>query len=105
MNRLDAADWDVACMAELCAFEEMGVYEFAPWPKGRKVVGSKWIFRIKRGPDGAIQKYKACLVAQGFTQVEIVDYDNVCPSREVSLAAQDHRDRRRTRPRVTPNGR
>jgi Reverse transcriptase (RNA-dependent DNA polymerase) len=44
-------------------------------PKGRKVVGSKWVFRIKRGPDGAIQKYKARVVAQGFTQVENIDYD------------------------------
>ncbi len=33
------------------------------------------MFRIKRGPDGTIQKYKARVVAQGFTQIEGVDYD------------------------------
>ena len=75
MARPDAAQWDIACDNEKRAFEHMGVYEVVPRPKDRKVVGSKWVFRIKRGPDGAIQKYKARVVAQGFTQIEGIDYD------------------------------
>ena len=38
-------------------------------------MGSKWVFCIKWGPNGAIQKYKACVIMQGFTQIEGVDYD------------------------------
>ena len=49
----------MACDAEKHAFEHMGVYEIVPHPKGRKVIGSRWVFRIKQGPDGAVQKYKA----------------------------------------------
>jgi hypothetical protein len=75
MARPDAAEWEVVCEAEHRAFEHMGVYEVVPCPKGRKVVGSKWVFCIKRGPDGEIQKYKACIVTQGFTQIEGVDYN------------------------------
>ena len=75
MARADAAEWEAACEAERRAFEHMGVYEVVPRPQGRKVVGSKWVFRIKRGPDGAIQKYKARIVAQGFSQIEGIDYD------------------------------
>ncbi|KAM2989920.1 hypothetical protein FF2_003837 [Malus domestica] len=30
--------------------------------------GCKWVFRIKRKPDGIIDKYKACLAAKGFHQ-------------------------------------
>jgi Reverse transcriptase (RNA-dependent DNA polymerase) len=75
MSHLDAAQWEAACEDEMRSFESMGVYEIAPCPKDRKVVGSKWVFRIKQGPDGSIQKYKACIVAQGFTQVEGLDYD------------------------------
>lgn len=35
---------------------------------------SKWIFKIKHNSDGLIQRYKACLVAQGFTQTRGVDF-------------------------------
>ena len=75
MAHPDAAEWEVACDAEKRAFEHMGVYQVVPRPKGRRVVGSRWVFRVKRGPDGAILKYKARVVAQGFTQIEGVDYD------------------------------
>jgi hypothetical protein len=75
MARPDAAEWELACDNEKRAFEHLGVYEVVPRPHDRKVVGSKWVFRIKRGPDGSIQKYKARVVAQGFTQIEGIDYD------------------------------
>jgi len=75
MARSDAAEWDAACEDEIRNFQQMGVYDVVPRPKGRKVVGSKWVLRIKRGPDGQVQKYKARIVAQGFTQVEGLDYD------------------------------
>jgi hypothetical protein len=75
MAHPDAAEWEIVCDAEKRAFEHMEVYKVVPRPKGRKVVGSRWVFCIKRGPDSAILKYKACVVAQGFTQIEGVDYD------------------------------
>jgi reverse transcriptase-like protein len=69
--------WEMACEQEKRAFEGMGVYSIVPWPQGHKVVGSKWVFCIKRGPDGTVQKYKAQLVARGFTQIEGIDYDEM----------------------------
>ena len=75
MSRPDTAEWEAACEDEHCAFERMGVYEVVPRPKDRKVVGSKWVFHIKWGPNNSIQKYKAHIVAQGFTQIEGIDYD------------------------------
>jgi hypothetical protein len=75
MARPDAAEWELACDDKKRSFKTMGVYEIVPRPKGRKVVGSKWVFHIKRGPDGEIQKYKARVVVQGFTQIEGMDYD------------------------------
>jgi hypothetical protein len=75
LSRPDAPQWELACEDERRAFERLGVYEVVPRPKGRKVVGSRWVFRVKRGPDGTVQKYKARVVAQGFTQIEGIDYD------------------------------
>ncbi len=65
----------MACEQERKAFKGMGVYTIMPQPQGCKIMGSKWVFHIKWGPDGAVQKYKAWLVAKGFTQIEGVNYD------------------------------
>src|SRR5712672_1055925 len=45
--------------------------------QNRKAVGSKWVFHIKRGPDGSIEKYNTRIVAhpQGFTQIEGSNYN------------------------------
>ena len=72
MSRPDADMWKAACAEELLAFAKAELYDGVECPQNRKVVGCKWVFKIKRGPDG---EYKARLIAKGFTQVEDVDYD------------------------------
>lgn len=41
------------------------------------MIGCKWVFKIKTNIEGAVNKYKARLVAQGFSQKYGVDYDEV----------------------------
>jgi hypothetical protein len=43
-------------------------------PKGRKIVGATWCFKIKRDKHGKINRFKARLCAQGFSQDEGFDY-------------------------------
>jgi Reverse transcriptase (RNA-dependent DNA polymerase)/gag-polypeptide of LTR copia-type/GAG-pre-integrase domain len=75
MSREDCEQWKNACNEELETLKKFGVFEEVPRPRDRKIVGSKWVFRMKMGPDGQIERYKARLVAQGFSQVEGIDYN------------------------------
>ena len=65
---------------EMKSMEENDVWDLVPLPAGRKIVGSKWVYKVKTGADGLIQRYKARLVAQGYTQRFGTDYDETfCP--------------------------
>ena len=52
-------------------------------------MGSKWVFKVKKDASGNVVRYKACLVAQGFSQVPSVDYfDTFAPvARLASICA------------------
>jgi hypothetical protein len=51
------------------------VWDIVPKPKGKSVVTSKWIYKIKHATDGSVKKYKVRFVARGFSQVEGIDYE------------------------------
>src|SRR5579875_2010750 len=52
-----------------------GTWKLAPLPKDRKSVGCKWVFKTKKDALGNVMRYKARLVARGFSQVEGVDFN------------------------------
>ena len=52
------------------------VWDIVPKPKGKSVVSSKWIYKIKHAADGSIEKYKARFVARGFSQKEGIYYED-----------------------------
>nr|GEX58191.1 ribonuclease H-like domain-containing protein [Tanacetum cinerariifolium] len=60
---------------EMNALLRNGTWEIVDLPKGRKAIGSKWIYKIKFQSNGEIDRFKARLVAQGFGQKEGIDYE------------------------------
>ena len=66
--------WIDAMKDEMKSMEDNGVWDFVEFPKGSNPVGCKWIFKTKKDPNGNVERYKACLVAKGFTQKEDIDY-------------------------------
>lgn len=67
--------WIEAMNKELTSLEENQTWELTDLPKNRKALPCKWIFKIKRNPDGTVDKYKARLVAVGYNQRKGIDYN------------------------------
>ncbi|GJX88807.1 retrovirus-related pol polyprotein from transposon TNT 1-94, partial [Tanacetum coccineum] len=53
------------------------VWTLVDLPNGKRAIGSKWVFRNKKDERGIMIRNKARLVAQGYTQEEGIDYDEV----------------------------
>eukprot|EP00253_Pinus_taeda_P014199 PITA_14199 len=68
--------WKDAMIEEYESIMQNDVWEVVPRSQGKSVVTSKWLFKIKHGMDGSIEKYKAIFVARGFFQKEEIDYEN-----------------------------
>ncbi|KAL7284965.1 hypothetical protein ACG7TL_000054 [Trametes sanguinea] len=71
----DWVHWKAAIDTEIANLRDHDTYELVEPPSGVNIVGSRFVFRIKRDSDGSIKQYKARLVAQGFTQVPGLDYN------------------------------
>jgi hypothetical protein len=70
---LEDPDWVVVMQEELNNFERNQVWELVERPK-TNIIGTKWVFRNKQDEFGIVIRNKARLVAQGYTQVEGLDF-------------------------------
>jgi hypothetical protein len=53
---------------EFATLERNQTWELVPKPRDVKPISCKWVYKLKHHIDGLIERYKACLVAQGFSQ-------------------------------------
>lgn len=69
--------WRNAMIDELESHRRNGTWELVERPPGRKIVGAKWVLKIKRNEKDEIVKHKARLVAQGCIQKPGIDFEEV----------------------------
>ena len=75
-KRSDWAQWKEAIQAEIASLTRRGVFTSAiPTPSKVFPIGFKWVFVRKRNENNEVVRYKARLVAQGFTQRPGIDYN------------------------------
>ncbi|XP_019179184.1 PREDICTED: uncharacterized protein LOC109174400 [Ipomoea nil] len=71
---LNHPGWKQAMVDEMEALHSSGTWELVPLPTGKTVVGCRWVYNVKIGPHGQVDRLKARLVAKGYTQVFGIDY-------------------------------
>ena len=67
--------WIDAMQEELNQFNRSEVWDLVPRPKGMNVTRTKWIYKNKSDENETVTRNKARLVAQGYTQVEGLHFD------------------------------
>ena len=67
--------WKEAMRKEMKSIKANKVWELVKLPKGKKTIGCKWVYKRKTHADGSLERYKAHLVAKGYSQQHGLDYD------------------------------
>ncbi|GJW91810.1 putative ribonuclease H-like domain-containing protein [Tanacetum coccineum] len=69
--------WIKAMQEELLQFKLQEVWTLVELPNGKRAIRTKWVFKNKKDERGIVIKNTARFVAQGHTQEEGIDYDEV----------------------------
>lgn len=68
-------EWRLAMEKEMDSIERNGTWKLTEPPKEQKIIGLKWIYKLKKDASGNVVKYKARLVAKGYSQEQGVDFE------------------------------
>lgn len=60
---------------EIKALKQNETWELVSRPTRVQPISCKWVYKMKTRPDGSVERYKARLVARGFSQKYGLDYD------------------------------
>ena len=71
----NSENWMAAMQSEYDAIMKTGTWSLCDLPPSKKAIGTKWVYKLKRKPDGTIDRYKARLVAKGYAQEKGIDFD------------------------------
>ncbi len=60
---------------EMATLDVNAIWELVVLPKDKKIIGCKWVYKIKHNADGSMSRYKTILVAKGYAQTYGIDYE------------------------------
>jgi hypothetical protein len=66
--------WKEAMKDEMKALERNATWDLVEFPRDKKTVGCKWVYKLKKGVDDKVERYKARMVAKGYSQKEGIDF-------------------------------
>ncbi|RVW90254.1 Retrovirus-related Pol polyprotein from transposon RE2 [Vitis vinifera] len=69
--------WRQAMVDEMVVLHSNGTWDLVDLPSGKSTVGCHWVYTVKVGLDGQVDRLKARLVAKGYTQVYGSDYGDI----------------------------
>ena len=69
--------WLKAMQEEMTSITENQTWSLEDMPPGHRVIGLKWVFKLKHNEKGEVVKHKARLVAKGYVQKQGVDFEDV----------------------------
>jgi len=75
MSRSDAEQWQKAMEDEMQSIHDNKTWTLTDLPSGRRCIGTKWVYKIKKDASNKFQRYKARIVAKGYAQVAGLDFD------------------------------
>ena len=67
--------WVDAMVEEYDSIVRNSAWEIVPRPVGKSIVGSRWIYKVKKAANGSVEKYKARFFSWGFSQIKGIDYE------------------------------
>jgi Reverse transcriptase (RNA-dependent DNA polymerase) len=67
--------WKKAMFEEMRALVKNDTWDMVPIPSRKNIMGCKWVYSVKHTFEGKVDRFKAILLAKGYTQIFGVDYE------------------------------
>ncbi|GKA66171.1 retrovirus-related pol polyprotein from transposon TNT 1-94 [Tanacetum coccineum] len=77
LNNPNASFRKAAMPEEIEALSKNKTWEMLPLREGRKPIGNKWVYKIKKNGDDQVERYRARLVVKGYAQKEGIDFNGI----------------------------
>jgi len=67
--------WDNAMDEEMATLDANATWKLVALPEDKKIIGCKWVYKVKHNADGFVNKYKTRLIAKGYAQTYGINYE------------------------------